>query len=281
MSGQGNRGRARAGRRAFGSPAGPRPCRQALPPGSTVDAHHAAPAWPCPPAWWVGRGLATRPRAVTPGDPPADAPARGDQHPARIGVRQGPQMHLLADAWRRPSLHPADLRLALPGVPRPRPAVLQPRRPAVPGARHRAAGGGAGPAVVGQGDGQAPHCAGRGVAMAVTAGRRRRREQLGWRHAARLTVMDLLPGPAGPPRRWRWVAADPLRWVIWFGPTPTGGRANSPRIALDVEARRCCAPVGPAQGALLDPPARRRGAGVRSPHPPARGESLRGRGAGR
>jgi hypothetical protein len=147
MSGQGNRGRARAGRRAFGSPAGPRPCRQALPPGSTADAHHAAPAWPCPPAWWVGRGLATRPRAVTPGDPPADAPARGDQHPARIGVRQGPQMHLLADAWRRPSLHPADLRLALPGVPHPRPAVLQPRRPAVPGARHRADGGGAGPAV--------------------------------------------------------------------------------------------------------------------------------------
>jgi hypothetical protein len=66
------------------------------------------------------------------------------------------------------------------------------------------------------------------------------------------------------------VAADPLRKVIWFGPTPTGGRANSPRIALDVEARRCCAPVGPAQGALFDPPARRRGAGVRSPHPPAR-----------
>jgi hypothetical protein len=157
MSGQGNRGRARAGRRAFGSPAGPRPCRQALPPGSTVDAHHAAPAGPFPPAWWVGRGLATRPRAVTPGDPPADAPARGDQHPARIGVRQGPQMHLLADAWRRPSLHPADLRLALPGVPRPRPAVLQPRRPAVPGARHRADGGGAGPAVAGQGDDEGRH----------------------------------------------------------------------------------------------------------------------------
>ena len=38
-------------------------------------------------------------------------------------------MHLLAQTRRRPSVHPADLRLALPGVPHPRPAVLQPRRP--------------------------------------------------------------------------------------------------------------------------------------------------------
>jgi translation initiation factor IF-2 len=130
---------------------------------------HAAPAWPCPPAWWVGRSLATRPRAVTPGGPPEDAPARGDQHPARSGDRQGPQMHLLAEAQRPASVHSADLRLALPGVPRPRPAV-QPRRPAVPGARQRAAGSGAGPVVVGQGDGQAPQCGGRSVAMALLAG---------------------------------------------------------------------------------------------------------------
>jgi hypothetical protein len=39
---------------------------------------------------------------VTPGGPPEDVPARGDQHPARIGVRQGLQVHLLAQTRRRP-----------------------------------------------------------------------------------------------------------------------------------------------------------------------------------
>ena len=112
---------------------------------------------PCPPARWVGRSLATRPRAVTPGERPEDPPARGDRHRARLGVRQGPQMQLLAEARRPPSVHPADLRLALPGLPHPRPGVLQPRRPAVSGAGQRADGGGAGPAVAGQGGRQAPH----------------------------------------------------------------------------------------------------------------------------
>jgi hypothetical protein len=147
---------------------------QTLPGGP----HRRGVRWtPCGSDWVVRACLlgwsepGNKPRAVTPGGRPDDAPARGDQHPARIGDRQGPQMHLLAEAQRPPSVHPADLRLALPGVPRPRPAVLQPRRPAVPGARHRAAGSGAGPAVVGQGDGQAPQCAGRSVAMALTAGR--------------------------------------------------------------------------------------------------------------
>jgi hypothetical protein len=144
------------------APSGRRPhqdrARQARPPESTVDTRRAAPAWPCSPAWWAGRSLATRPRAVTPGEPPEDTPARGDQHPARLGVRQGLQMQLLAEARRHPSVHPADLRLALPGVPHPRPAVLQPRRPAVPGARHRADGGGASPAVAGQGDDEGRHC---------------------------------------------------------------------------------------------------------------------------
>jgi hypothetical protein len=143
------------------APSGRRPhpgrARQALPPGSTVDERDAAPAWPCPPAWWVGRSLATRPRAVTARDPPDDAPARGDQHPARLGVQQGLQMQLLAEARRCPSLHPADLRLALPGVPHPRPAVLQPRRPAVPGAWHRADSGRASPAMAGRGDDEEPH----------------------------------------------------------------------------------------------------------------------------
>jgi shikimate dehydrogenase len=117
----------------------------------------AAPAWPCPPAWWVGRCLATRPRAVTPRERPEGAPTGGDRHRARLGDRQGPPLHVLAQAQRRPSVHPSDLRLALPGLPYPRSAVLQPRRPAVFGARHRAAGGGAGPAVAGQGDDEGRH----------------------------------------------------------------------------------------------------------------------------
>jgi hypothetical protein len=141
----------------------PYPDRARHPPtvGEYRGGAHAAPAGPCLPARWVGRSPATRPRTVTPGDPPDDAPARGDQPPARMGVRQGLQMQLLAEAGRRPSVYPADLRLALSGVPHPRPAVLQPRRPAVSGARHRPAGGGAGPAVASQRSGQAPHRASR------------------------------------------------------------------------------------------------------------------------
>ena len=184
----------RASRRAFGSPAGPRPCPAGPTAGEYGERAPCGSGLVVPVCFLRWSEPGNKPWAVTPGGPPEDAPARGDQHPARIGDRQGPQMHLLAEAQRPPSVHPADLRLALPGVPRSRPAVLQPRRPAVPGARHWAAGGGAGPAVVGQGDGQAPHCPGWGVAMALTAGGRRRGEQLGWRHA----VMDLLPGQAGP-----------------------------------------------------------------------------------
>jgi hypothetical protein len=196
---QDHHGRGYAGRHAFGPPTAPRPCRQARPPGSTVGARHAAPAGPCPPARRVGRSLATRPRAVTPSDPPA----RGDQPSARIGVRQGPQVQLLAEARQPLSVHPADLRLALPGVPRPWAAVLQPRRPAVPGARHRAAGGGAGPAVAGQGGGQAPHRPrssgpGRCRLAGVAAGRR-------WVGATPLPGPHgdgaVLPGSAGPPSR--------------------------------------------------------------------------------
>src|SRR6266511_3075093 len=51
-----------------------------------------------------------KPRAVTPGGPPEVAAARGDQHPARSGDRQGPQLHLLAQARRPPSVHPGDLQ---------------------------------------------------------------------------------------------------------------------------------------------------------------------------
>jgi hypothetical protein len=43
---------------------------------------------------------------VTPRDPPEDPPARGDHHRARIRVREGPQLHVLAQARRRPSVQP-------------------------------------------------------------------------------------------------------------------------------------------------------------------------------
>jgi hypothetical protein len=132
--------------------AAPRSCPAGLTAGRVRWNRDAAPTWPCPPAWWVGRSLATRPRAVTPRERPEGAPTGGDHHRARLGVRQGPPLHVLAQARRPPSVHPSDLRLALPGLPHPRPAVLQSRRPAVSGARHRAAGGGVGPVVAGQGD---------------------------------------------------------------------------------------------------------------------------------
>jgi hypothetical protein len=172
-------------------------------PGSTVDERHTAPAGPCPPAWRVGRSPATRPRAVRLREPPEDAPARGDQHPARIGVQQGLQMQLLAEARRRPSVHPADLRPPLPGLPHPRPAVLQPRRPAVPGARHRAAGSGAGPAVAGEGDDEGRHRPRRSrprrcrLAGSAAGG--------GWVGATPSPLPHgdgaVLPGPAGPSTR--------------------------------------------------------------------------------
>ena len=138
--------------------AAPRPCPAGLTAGRVRWNRDAAPAWPCPPAWWVGRSLATRPRAVTPRERPEGAPTGGDHHRARLGVRQGPPLHVLAQARRPPSVHPPDLRLALPGLPYPRPAVLQPRRPTVSGARHRAAGGRASSAVAGQGDHEGLHC---------------------------------------------------------------------------------------------------------------------------
>ena len=99
--------------------AGPRPCPAGPTAGRVRWNRDAAPAWPCPPAWWVGRSLATRPRAVTPRERPEDPPTGGDRHRARLGDRQGPPLHVLAQARRRPSVHPPDLRLALPGLPDP------------------------------------------------------------------------------------------------------------------------------------------------------------------
>jgi hypothetical protein len=163
-----NRGRGRGGRGVFGSPAAPRPPPADPLPGSTVGALCGSGL--AVPACLVGWSESPPARAVRPGDPPEDTPAGGDRHPARIRVRQGPQMHLLAEARRPPPVHPADLRPGLRGVPHPRPAVLQPRRPAVPGARHRAAGGGTGPAVADQGDDERRHYPGTGVVMTLAAG---------------------------------------------------------------------------------------------------------------
>ena len=109
------------------SPDAPRPSPASPTGGGVRWNRDAAPTWPYPPVWWVGWSLATRPRAVTPRERPEDPPARGDRHRARFGDRQGPQLHLLAQARQRLSVHPADLRLALPGLPQLRAAVLQPR----------------------------------------------------------------------------------------------------------------------------------------------------------
>jgi hypothetical protein len=112
-------------RSAGGAAAGE--CRStglATTPANADDPAEATPAWvawsgprPCPAGPSAGEyggramrlrpgsahlpgGLepGTRPRAVTLDGPPEDASARGDQHPARIGDRQGPQVHLLAQA---------------------------------------------------------------------------------------------------------------------------------------------------------------------------------------
>jgi hypothetical protein len=57
---------------------------------------------------------------------PEDPPAREIAIPPGSGSVR-PHLYLLAQARRPLSVHPADLRLALPGLPHPRPAVLQPR----------------------------------------------------------------------------------------------------------------------------------------------------------
>jgi hypothetical protein len=136
-----------------------RPCpdraRRARSAGSTVEPRCGS--YLAVPARLVGWSeLGNQARAVTPRERPEDPPARGDRPSARLGIRQGPQLHLLAQARRPVSVHPADLRLALPGLPQLRAAVLQPQRPAVSGARHRAVGGGAGPAVASQGGDEGP-----------------------------------------------------------------------------------------------------------------------------
>ncbi len=169
----------RDGRRAIGSPADPRPCPAGPPPGSTVGlpcgsglafapACWVGGAWQQAKggdAWWAAR------RRAGPGRS-ASRPDRGSTRAAGAPAGPGPVTPVRAPG--RPAT-------GLPGVPRPRPAVLQPRRPAVPGARHRATGGGAQPAVAGQGDDEGRHCPGTGAAMTLPAGRRRRGEQLGWR----------------------------------------------------------------------------------------------------
>jgi len=105
--------------------------RQALPAGSTVEPRcGSGSAVPADSVGWSEPG--NQAKAVRPREAPDDAPARRDRHRARLGDRQGPQLHVLAQARRPQSVHSADLRLALSGLSCPRPAVLQPQRPAVP-----------------------------------------------------------------------------------------------------------------------------------------------------
>jgi hypothetical protein len=158
-----------------------------------------------------------RPRAVRPGGAPQDAPARGDRHRAWLGAQQGPPLHLLADARHHRSVHSPDLRRGLPGLPSSRPAVLQLRRSAVSGARHRAAGGGAGAAVAGQGDDEGRHCPRRARCRSwwpagAAAGS-------GWADATPPPGSSgegpVLPGPTGPftgpwwTERRQWIVAGP------------------------------------------------------------------------
>jgi hypothetical protein len=134
-------------------------------------------------AWWAAG------RRAGPGRS-ASSPERGSTRAAAAPAGPGPTTPVRAP--RKPATGAAG-RAAFT------PAVLQPRRPAVPGARHRAAGGRAGPAVVGQGDGQAPHCPGWGVAMTLTAAPRRptRRGDGSTARASRLppSVATVVPDP--------------------------------------------------------------------------------------
>jgi hypothetical protein len=61
-----------------------------LGPGAGFAAIKQRGRWLCAPTW---------PRGA-----PEDAPARGDRHRARLRDRQGPQLHVLADARRPPSV---------------------------------------------------------------------------------------------------------------------------------------------------------------------------------
>jgi hypothetical protein len=148
--------------------------RPARPPGSTVDERDAAPAGPCSPARRVGRSPATRPRAMTPSDPPA----RRDQPSARIRVRQGRS----CSCWPKPD------------DPRPctRRPVIGAAGPAVPeGGRSTAAATCNISSTAPELDrlwrvrGQASAAPSENQrAMRWTAGRRCRGAHLGWCHAA-------------------------------------------------------------------------------------------------
>jgi hypothetical protein len=215
-------------------------------------------------AWWAAG------RCAGPGRS-ASSPERGSTRPAGAAASPGPTTPVRAP--RRPATGAAGRAASTAG--RPTATATCRTWSTAP-----AAGGGTQPAVVGQGDGQAPHCQEGGWPWALTAGRLCRRGQLGWRHAARLTVMDLLPGPAGPTS----VATggpDPLRSVIWVQPDsdrrPSGLAPCRPArrgVALlrPVDAPRAPCSIRELAGS---------GAGVRSPHPTVRRGALRCRGAGR
>jgi hypothetical protein len=191
---------------------------------------------------------------VTPSGPPEDAPARGDQHPARSGDRQGPQVQLLAQPddpcpctpqtcdWRcracrvhgRPFYSHGDLQYLEHGTGPLAAELSRLRWVRVTGKRRTARkGGGHGvdgwQALPRGAAGLAPRCPPHGDGSAARASR----THVGGDRWSR-------PAPVGD-----------------LGARPPTGAASSPRGALHVEAWRCCAPVDPTQGALFDPRARR------------------------
>jgi hypothetical protein len=187
--------------------------RQARPPGSTVDERDAALAGPCPPARRVGRSLATRPRAVTPSDPPA----RGDQPSAPD--RDSDKAHRCS-CWPKPD------------NPRPcTPQTCDPRcrRAASKGGRSTAtATCGTWSTAPGRWRRSWTGCGGSGGrasaapsekqwAMPLPAGRRCRGAPLGWCHAAPRTARSRTYYPGLQDPQQGMMAATPAAGCGWKG----------------------------------------------------------------
>jgi hypothetical protein len=197
-------------------------CTVAQRSNSTITAAQDGMAW----ALWVGDGVGTvdrersrlHPSSRTEPEHPAvlgrfrvERRAAGSRSSVMAGECAGRQ---LKETWRcsaasmcktqEEPAEPSSLTCvrcppgpSAAGLPHQRAAVLQPRRSAVPGARHRAAGGGAGPAVAGQGVGKR-RTVGEGTGYEVSAGRLRPR-------AAGLVPRRLdFPHGDGSVRRFAW-----------------------------------------------------------------------------
>jgi hypothetical protein len=173
---------------------------------------HAAPAWPCPPAWRVGRSLANQAkggdawwaagRRAGPGRS-ACSPDRGSTRAADAPAGRSPTIPVRAP--HRPATGAAGRAASTAG--RSIATATCSTWSTAPGRWRRSwtgCGGSGGPASAAM--------RGQGCGHGVDAGRRGRGEQLGWRHAVRYAVMDLLPGQQDPT-----VGGDG-----WSRPAPVG-----------------------------------------------------------